>query len=231
MNVVDLIRRCIINWTRILNNRNRFLIVLMILTAIPRGSMAQAPENVTHGGSTTIDDNSSLPTTLDESSTSPTISPFTINGDNHTSSILPPASPTINFDEICRNSPDWTNHYGYSCDDKRVQCHDFGSLGRADQHCCKCRPMCCGQACNVTCVTPTLPPTVQYYNFKESKSSSSSSSWNFTPGPRYGALVIVVFFVSIIWCCNREQQSLRRTRRTMNHRRRRQQNVEQSEEI
>ncbi|CAJ1956921.1 unnamed protein product [Cylindrotheca closterium] len=169
------------------------------------------------------------------------------------STILPTSSiaPTINYDEICPNSVDWKRlgrpwesitewQKQFTCDDDKVSCSDFGSLGRASLHCCKCRPICCGR-CNVPCnnddgtadtnppniaqpssqISPSTAPVGYKYNFKDTK--SSSSSWKLRPGPRHFALLIVVFFISVIFCCNREQRTLRRTRRTMSQRRRQQQ--------
>ncbi|KAL3929340.1 MAG: hypothetical protein SGBAC_012254 [Bacillariaceae sp.] len=208
-----------------------FLFLMIAFSA----EMTLAQENTTEsnvtGDSPAIFASTSIPT--DSPSMAPSIPEF----EPPTSSI----APTIDFDEICPNTLDWKRpgrpwegiaewRKEFSCDDDRVNCWDFGSLGPAFLHCCKCRPMCC-ERCNVPCTERTKPPITlspvtspsgapgYNYDYKTSD-SDSSSGWNLRPGPRHGALLIVVFFVAVIWCCNREQRQLRRTRRTMNQRRR-----------
>mmetsp|Transcript_32597 Transcript_32597/g.79089 ORF Transcript_32597/g.79089 Transcript_32597/m.79089 type:complete len:410 (+) Transcript_32597:189-1418(+) len=240
------LRQCTILMMRI----RCWAFLFLILASSAEVTMAQdntTESNVTSGSPTAYAD------TLAPSD-SPSTAPSTILPTNS-------ISPTINYDEVCPNSLDWKRlgrpwegitewQKEYTCDDDKVSCHDFGSLGPAYLHCCKCRPICCGR-CNVTChveednstnppigapsTSQTSPSTSPGYKYDlkgstNGSTSDTSSSWNFRPGPRHGSLLIIVFFVSVIFCCNREQRSLRRTRRTMNQRRRQQQNSPSSED-
>jgi hypothetical protein len=150
----------------------------------------------------------------------------------------PSPSPSTVLD-ICVNTPDWIlvdyNNQYYYCDDEEISCDNIGSLGYADDHCCKCKPDCCGK-CKVPCITtattarpsyePTTPrPTwIAIYNKQD-----GSERLNYQ---KFGALGFVVFFVVIILCCNYEQRALRNTRRAMmSERRRRQRHLEASDSI
>jgi hypothetical protein len=147
----------------------------------------------------------------------------------------PSPSPSVVLD-ICVNTPAWirmdyNNHY-YYCDDKEISCDNMGSLGYADDHCCKCKPDCCGK-CKVPCITtattarpsyePTPRPTwIAIYNEKD-----DSERRIYNTGAKFGALGFIVFFVLIILCCNYEQRALRNTRRAMmSQRQRRQRHLE-----
>lgn len=115
-----------------------------------------------------------------------------------------------------------TNPYYYYCDDDEVSCDMMGSLGFAEDHCCKCKPEACCDNCNVPC-TDTAAPVA-------SPESTPRPTWVYAnpegegrirkqKGAKFGALIFIVFFVVIILCCNREERALRNTRRTLRRRR------------
>jgi hypothetical protein len=150
----------------------------------------------------------------------------------------PSPSPSTVLD-ICVNTPDWilmdyNNHY-YYCDDEEISCDNMGSLGYADDHCCKCKPDCCGK-CKVPCITtattarpsyePTPRPTwIAIYNKQDDCERRISNK-----GAKFGAFGFLLFFVVIILCCKSEQRALRNTRRAMvSQRRRRQRHSEASD--
>jgi len=79
-------------------------------------------------------------------------------------SIMPTSNPSLpytfnNIDteqNICQNSPGWTApstfmqngqwvHGIFDCDHPSISCQRTTRLGPATEHCCKCRPECCGQ--------------------------------------------------------------------------------------
>ncbi|CAJ1956861.1 unnamed protein product [Cylindrotheca closterium] len=215
-------------------NKPMVIVLLLILTLSACKAQSTAPSSVP----TSVTTRSSSPSLLAGLTRNPATAAPAIP--SPTASSPPPYSAPIfglPTTDTCANNPEWRYEYwdyfgctpvlrNLTCDHSIVDCLDYGNLGAANDHCCKCNPLCFFQ-CNDSI---SIPPSFDNDCYTTGGYTYSDDFYgDDDDGPDTIVLVVAAF---IFVCCglalcqknNRNQQNSRRdaTQQTMAARRRQQ---------